>query len=359
MKNIAFLVLSLDVAGGVERVVTTITNSIVSLNTSNIFVLNFYGNSQPFFHLDKRIKFTYLYDKKSRMSDNFVDSISKIRVFLKENNIEELVVVDIGLTIQANLACFGLNINKIFWNHGNYLPYNNERIPFRIKLARCLVKTYFSHIITLTERDKSEWIKFYSGRAKVSVVLNPSSYDITNVNPDIGNKVILSIGRMEYQKGFDLLIESWAKIKDKKGWKLHIVGDGKEKDKLSFLIKKYNLDDSIVIYPFSSNVSDLYRSSSVYCMSSRFEGLPLVLIEAISFGLPVVSFDCYMGPAEIIKNSGILCEPENIESLSKALSYFLSISEDEYNLFSKNAQKDAERFCLSKIINDWKNILDI
>lgn len=355
MKKITFLVLSVDITGGVERVVSTIVNDLAK--TYEISILSFYGNHDPFFPLDNNINVEYLYNQKYKMSHAIFNTTLKIRQFLVRNKIEKLIVVDIGLIPQAIFATLGLGIKTIFWNHGNYIPYGVNKIPCRVKLARWMAKKFCSNIVTLTERDKQEWDK-KKYRANVNVILNPSNYSIYDGEPEHNNRIILALGRMTFQKGFDLLLDAWKNVKEKKGWKLYIVGDGEDKTRLLEMVNHFGLQDTVCFFPFSENVSEFYRKASFYCLSSRFEGLPLVLIEAISFGLPIISFDCYTGPSEIIKNSGILCEPENSNSLAESIINFISMEESKYKSYVAGAKLDADRFKLENIIQKWKDIIE-
>ncbi len=172
-------------------------------------------------------------------------------------------------------------------------------------------------------------------------------------------RTVLSMGRIVPQKGQDLLVRAWQRVADKaEGWKLRIVGDGPLLAEVKEYVEKNGMSGSVEFLPTTKDVQAMYRQASIYAMSSRFEGLPLVLIEAQSMGLPIVSFDCLTGPAEIVDNgrNGILVPPLDVDALAEAL---LSLMHDDRRRkeFSDNALAAASRFDRGKIVERWEELL--
>ena len=147
-------------------------------------------------------------------------------------------------------------------------------------------------------------------------------------------------------------------LKENKQWKWIILGDGEDKEKLQAKIKEYGLENRLILKGNVSNVEDYYKNSSLYVMTSRFEGLPMTLLEAKTYKLPIVSFNCLTGPSEIVKNNvnGLLINPENVEAMSNKINILLK-DEKKLKEFSNNAQIDIEKFELKPIIEKWDNIL--
>ena len=176
---------------------------------------------------------------------------------------------------------------------------------------------------------------------------------------NIKSKQIISVGRLTYQKGFDMLCDvAKVVLKDNKGWKWLILGDGEDKDKLRSKIKEYGLENKLILKGNVSNVEEYYKNSSLYVMTSRFEGLPMTLLEAKTYKLPIVSFNCLTGPSEIVKNNvnGYLINPENVEAMSNKLNILMN-DENKIKEFSNNAQIDIEKFKLKPIIERWEKVL--
>ena len=155
-----------------------------------------------------------------------------------------------------------------------------------------------------------------------------------------------------------MLLESWVEVsKSMPLWKLIIVGDGEDKEKLAKFIINNDLQDSAELVGNTNNVSIYYENADVFCLSSRFEGFGMVLIEALSFGLPIVSFDCEVGPSEILSKTGsILVPPEDIEKLSLSLIELMSDDIRRVEI-RKNSIIKAEAYQIDKIIDRWINLL--
>lgn len=177
--------------------------------------------------------------------------------------------------------------------------------------------------------------------------------------PDLDFKVVLAVGRYRHQKRYDLLLQAWSRVTTKKGWKLVIVGEGEDKQKIIELSKLLKIDDTVEINSSTDNIAQYFKSASFYCMSSRFEGLPMVLLEAQSFGLPIMSFDCDTGPAELIDDgvSGYLVGPKNIEKLSDAITNMMNLDKDSYLRMCINAKENVNNFKVNEIVKKWLAIL--
>ena len=358
MKTICFFCGNLNHAGGTERVATSIANALAEKGY-NILMLNLWEGDKPFFDLNKKIKSSQLYSQRVSFSKQYLQTILKLRIFLKENKVDTLVVVESMLSLFSLPAKIGLVINHITWEHFNYNVTLGQKGR---ALSRHLSRLFSNKIVTLTEADKQIWEKKTIGKAEIIAISNPSPYAISEHIPSQMNKTVLAVGRLTYQKGFDLLIQAWKLVKNEphfSEWKLNIVGEGEDKKLLEQIILDLELSTSVNLFPFSNTLSEYYESSSVYALSSRFEGLGMVLMEAQSFGLPAVSFDCEFGPSEILDHnkSGFLCKPEDVSDLALKLKALMSLSEQEYNGMVSYAKKSVGKFSLDKIIDKWEEIV--
>ena len=173
---------------------------------------------------------------------------------------------------------------------------------------------------------------------------------------------MLSVGRLTYQKGFDYLIEV-AKIlnENKVVFKWFILGEGEDRKKLEGKIKNYDLEDKVVLLGKVKDVDKFYRISDLFVMTSRFEGLSLVLLEAKAYHLPIISFDCNCGPSEVIVDGedGYLIEPFNVEKMAFKLKDILT-DNNLLNYLKNNANNliRLEKFLPSVICRLWMNLID-
>lgn len=199
------------------------------------------------------------------------------------------------------------------------------------KISLLMRKIFYRYlyVVTLTEKDRLIIDKRYK---PISCVCIPNAipFELSPYIYEEKDKKIISIGRLTFQKGFDLLIQSYAMIANKyPDWKLTIIGDDYgEKSKLLDLIRHFKLHDKVMLHEATRDITPYYKEAQFYVLSSRFEGLPMVMLEAMSFGLPIVSFDCPTGPAELVNDeNGILIENGNIEKLAEGMERLIKSRE--------------------------------
>ncbi len=172
-------------------------------------------------------------------------------------------------------------------------------------------------LVLLTRQDKAQWPDV----PQSVVIPNPITFWPEQVSR-LDNPIVMAAGRLHAQKGFDLLIEAWKHVHAAfPGWQLHIYGDGPDRDMLQRQINEAGLADTISLVPATPDIFEAYREASIFCLSSRYEGYGLVLAEAMSTGVPCVSFNCPYGPADIISDGldGILVPPMDVKALADGI----------------------------------------
>lgn len=174
------------------------------------------------------------------------------------------------------------------------------------------------------------------------------------------NKQVISVGRLTVQKGYDMLLDAWSRVVSMHpGWKLVIYGKGDDYVKLQVIIQQYKLGDSVHIFPPTRDIVNKYLESSVYVMSSRYEGFPMVLPEAMACGVPCVSFDAPCGPAEIISDGedGFITPLGDVQRLAEKLS--LLMSDDDLRIkMGKNARRNVMRYSVDRIMKQWVDLFE-
>lgn len=196
-------------------------------------------------------------------------------------------------------------------------------------------------------------------RKKIKVIPNFTCINKEGNRASLESKIVLAAGRIEVIKGFDLLIEAWKEVKNYyPNWSLRIVGGGCTCD-LMQKVKKYNLEDVIYLVGPTTNMDVEYKKSSIFVLSSRAEPFGLVVIEAMSFGVPVVSFDCPNGPREIIDDGidGLLVENGNVNALSAAIMKMIADQHKRKRMGRAAIQKYNNKFTVDKAITIWLSIL--
>ena len=346
--------MNLENGGGTERVTSIIANELVHCNYDISIISCQHGKTSQF-PLDNEVN---LYSLEGNKCNNpilrklYVEK--RLMQYVKDKKIDILVAVDVALY----LYLFPLQMKKqckcIAWEHFNYFIQPNKMV----KYARKLAARFADYVVVLGKNDLKNYKNHCKKINKITYIYNPIAIDI-NPQADMKNKKIIAMGRLNEQKGFDLLIEAWAKLEPEfTDWELNIFGEGILKEKLQNQIKKNNLS-RVFLKGYSLDVAKEMIDSSIFAFSSRYEGFGLVLLEAQAVGLPCVSFRCKEGPEEIIDNgvNGFLVEPLNIDSFADKMRLLMQ-DEGLRIKFSKNSTKDLDRFDRKLIINKWDKLLE-
>jgi len=369
--------------GGEQRVTTTIVNELVNRGYDITVVIKYKEQiDRAFYGLDPKVKIIFMHNDLifnlntskflsrlralNRYTGIFKSSTKIIRRLLcckqMRNEIIGIininkfdVVIGVGGDRSFILADIKEKIDSkiIGWHHMNvdthfknkFSRYYNEEILIEklfLKFDNCLV---------LTDDDNRLFKKHYGFNA--TVMNNPESFSTDRVTT-LKNKKFIAIGRLTGQKGFDLLIEASYKFYQKnKDWSLSIFGEGRELKRLNKLISHYRLSSHVKILPPKSNIQEELLNSSIYLMSSRWEGLPLVVVEALGCGLPVVAFDLPANKEMITNNyNGILVKKYDVDSFCNSMLKIAN-EKDLLERLSNNCKKSVQKYSVSNIINKW------
>lgn len=213
-------------------------------------------------------------------------------------------------------------------------------------------------LVVLTDADKAAWEK--AGCTNVTVIPNPCSLDGQKVSiKSAKSKTILAVGRLHEQKGFDLLLQAWKPIeKTYSDWSLRIVGEGPKRAELEAQIESQGLK-RVVLVGATNNVLDEYEAASIFVLSSRYEGLPLALIEAMWSGLPCIAFDCPQGPAELLaEDRGWLVPDGDIAELTAQIAYALSHPEEALKRAQKAQSFAQTTYSEAAIMPQWVQLIE-
>ena len=213
-------------------------------------------------------------------------------------------------------------------------------------------------LVVLTDADKTDWQR--SGCTNVMCIPNPCSLDGQKVSiKSAKSKTILAVGRLHEQKGFDLLLQAWKPIeKTYSDWSLRIVGEGPKRAELEAQIESQGLK-RVVLAGATNNVLDEYEAASIFVLSSRYEGLPLALIEAMWSGLPCIAFDCPQGPAELLaEDRGWLVPNGDIAELTAQIAYALSHPEEALKCAQKAQIFAQTTYSEAAIMPQWVQLIE-
>ena len=247
-----------------------------------------------------------------------------------------------------------LHFNKFF-----RLQYNRKGLlglidRWRTKKDEQIVRK-FDKFVVLSQEDKGYWGKL----PNIEVVPN-AAMRMTDKYSDVTAKRVIAVGRLDYQKSFDRLIQAWEivqKTNKYAGWHLDIFGQGEWHDMLQQMVVERNLTKTLSINKSTNAIGDEYARSSMLVMSSHYEGFPMVMIEAMACGLPVVSFDFKCGPKDIISHgeNGLIVKDGDIDGLAAAMMRLMD--DEEYrNILSVNARKVTETYSEESVMEKWMEL---
>lgn len=367
--KIAYVITDYTYWGGLERVLSNKVNYLIEQGWEVSVIAYKPVDRDAFYPFDERTKFYHLTgwggggDKYTteKKTQGFVDKLEEL-LFRIKPDITVSVAKNLGLAVGR---CKDGSI-KIAEAHSSTYRRKNymlrlEKIPilnlwpryYLRKERRCLPG--FDRFVLLTEEDRESWRKLNN----VAVIPNPLSF-LPKLRSDAQQKRVVSLGRITYAKGFDILVDMWRDVSPRfPDWHLDIYGGGEERKliKLQRKIDKAGLADRVTIHGAVKDVERELVKGSVYAMTSRYEGFGLALIEAMACGLPPVAFACKCGPRDIIKDEtdGFLIKANDRKSYIRQLCRLMESAE----LRSETGLRAAEnvmRFSQERVMSMWADL---
>ena len=372
--NIVYINKSMAQWGGVERVYCDKMNYLSKKHGYNITLITYEQGNHPIpYHLDDKIKvidldvrfFPLFKNNAIQRQILFLQKLrllkSKLNKALKEINPDYVVLTTYELDKFPCILSlpYRFIVESHIWmeeilqskKHNNILA---KVISNFIDRRRISYMNNAQYLVTLTNADKENWKKYID--IPIAVIPNMVTKGFNTISTySTESKRIICVGRLVPQKGFDYLMEAWNLIAKKyDSWEIEIFGDGDLKTTLNNKITEYNLSDSMKIHNPTDKIFDEYNNSSIYVLSSRFEGFPLVLLEAMSCGLPCVAFDCPHGPSDIITHGedGLIVPLGDIRKLAEAIEWMITHREERLRM-SNNARLKAQRYTAEAIMPQW------
>ena len=327
---------------------------------------------QPFFALDGRIRCHDLgvnYEENNGAGFlnkllNYPAKQRKHKRLLREVLAKEAPDVTVSMfcndvSFIAGLKEGGKKVLEIHFGKLKRLQYGRKGLwrladIWRTRQDERLVRR-FDRFVVLTEEDRGYW-----GDVPGMVVIPNARTYTPQECAALDSRRVIAVGRYTHQKGFERLIEAWRLLSGRvQGWRLDIIGDGEERAALQGLIDAYGLEASVTLTRPTNDMPAVYNSASLVAMSSRYEGLPMILVEAQAYGLPIVSFDCKCGPADVVKDgvTGYLVPEGDIEALAQRLEVLMR--DDELRKQMGTAAREAsERYSVERVMARWVELFE-
>lgn len=334
--------------GGTESACLKVAN-LLSKNI-DIYIYNS-ENRRLTFNVNDSIN--YSFSKRNNIISKWIELFNYLRV----NKIDVLISLEALSGIISLVPCFFSKSKYIIWEHANYYQtQGSNKIQYIRKLELLVSNAY----VVLTNRDKKNFVNHFKRNKKVTAIYNIAE-KYQNIIYNKESKIILSAGHIREIKNFKIIPDIGKTVFSKHPdwvWKIFGDGIGNEYDILVEKIKKYGLEKNIKLCGRSNNMEEVYKESSLYVMTSLQEGLPMVLLEAKSNKLPLISFDIETGPDEIIRDNvnGFLIPKYNIEMMSDRICELIENKEKRLE-FSNNSILDLELFDKDDISRQWEELI--
>lgn len=347
-------------SGGLERVLSVKASLLAEQYNYEILIVSLNEeNISPFYTFNKKIKFYNISIDK----DLFRNLMAYIRGFQKvvrDFKPDIISVCDDGLKGFFLPKILGTEIPFIYERHVSKEIEMRDSFPFwkkqlvkaKWKLMEKLASG-FSKFIILTEGNSREWPSLKN----IKIIPNPLPF-YPESSSSLNNKKVLIVGKQSYQKGQDLLIQAWKIVIEKHPeWVLEIVGKVDESMGLKQQVTKLDLAEHVYFFEPEKTIEQKYLNTSIYVMSSRYEGFGMVLIEAMAFGVPCISFNCNYGPSDIIKHNqnGLLIPNGDVNSLAMSIIELIE-NPKKRKALGHQAKIDAQKYMPEKIVKQWDEL---
>jgi glycosyltransferase involved in cell wall biosynthesis len=343
-------------AGGLERVLSIKASYLADVLGYEVHLLTLNkGDINPFYEFSPKIHFHDI-----TVKGNFINYLftyqSGINKVVKKINPNVILVCDDGLKgfflpILLRKPCpmvYERHVSKNIEFRSQMNWFQRRIVHFKWFLMNNLA-TKFNRFVVLTEGNTKEW-----NLKNLEVIPNPLSF-YPNESSSLEHKKVIAIGKQSYQKGYDLLLQAWKQVHAiHPNWTLEIYGKMDANQNLESISNSLNLGESVRFFEPVKDIEKHLLESSIFVLSSRFEGFGMVLIEAMACGVPCVSFDCPYGPSDIISDSedGILVPNGDCNLLANSLLLLIE-SESERNAMGKLAKENVKRYLPEIVCEQW------
>lgn len=353
MIKIAFLVYDISLTGGAERVTLNLAKEFSF--KYKVYLISVFNEKK--YQVSDNYDFFIVNDKTVKIPCHILKLSKQIKKYLLYNDIDILVAITAGVNELAYLATRRIKTKMIYCEHSNL---ENKTYGKKHQLRQLLGAKKADLVITLTERDKNNFIKMYHLKNKVIAIPNWYTPSKNNKKYNVNSKKIISVGRLEKVKGYDLLVKSAIGVFMKHpDWHWDIYGDGTYREALEKLIERAGLTNFITLKGNVGDVNKIYNDYAFLVMTSYYEGFPLSLLEAQANNLPIISFNCPTGPDEIVLDdeNGFVVDAYDTQMMGNKIIELIE-NKDKRVLFSSNAKKKLLKYCKDDILNMWYNVID-
>jgi glycosyltransferase involved in cell wall biosynthesis len=387
-RRITFLTVYAYATGGVPRAVFSVANELADRGHDVEVVSVYRSRPEPYVEVHPAVRVTYLEDRvntdpaarilprarrnpqrsrlaryldqqPSRLAANAYPAFSgltDLRLLRKLRSLPPGIVVATRPELAAAV---------VRWAPPDVIAVNHEHLTFKARPAPIRAALFdlgdrLDALVSLTEADLKRWRRRMSPTTtRFAVIPNATPFAVAEPAP-LTSRTVITAGRLARQKAFDRLIDAFAPVSAAHpDWELHIYGNGRMRRKLLAQIERLGLVGQVRLMGFTAEFEERLGSASMYAMSSRYEGFPMVLLEAMSKGVPPVSVNCPEGPRQLIKDgtNGLLVGRADVRGLSHAMQ---RVIEDPVlrRRLGTGAMQTARDYTIERVVDQWETLFD-
>lgn len=356
-KKIIFIIPNLYALGGMERVTIMIANELAKMTDCEVSMLSLCcSDGKAKYEISSSINIINLRLDHFAIRKDFLKVAKELKKIFPPDFKGTFIVDDVGHAIPVYLGLKRCKrANFICWSHMNY--FNGRSFGFA-GIGKRLVVKKFNHLIVLTKEDQG-YYKQYMKSDNVIQIYNPRDKSLYKRNYAVDSRKIISCGRLEKVKGFDKLLEVARIVFAKtEGWRWDIYGDGPEKEYLESQIQEYHLQDKVYLMGYRDNIYSTYGDYAFNVFTSRAEGCPMAMIEALSAGLPIVSFDFFCGPKDLITDgiNGFIVKKDDLSAMAEKIIMLMQ-NREMRAAFSQQSGCNLKELDMDYVLSKWKEIV--
>ncbi|MBP3953152.1 glycosyltransferase [Bacillus suaedae] len=360
MKNIAFLVSSAATGGGIQKSLSIIAKALNNEKFSVTIISLFQFEETKYDFGPETIFLKGSLKGNVDLKKVFLKTYFECKRLLSSANFTTLVVEGVGLVpFIPKKFLKDKSIKVIVRDHTGLSNYSRFGLSW-LGLKHTI--RYSDKFVVLTEENEREYAEIFKDKkSKIKTIPNALDPNIIESSYNSDSKKVLFVGRLSYEKGADLLVESFGRVLNlisDDDWRLDIFGSGPEMVNIKNQISKQNLKTYINLKGYKENIYSIYNEYAFLVVPSRFESFGLIIIEALKVGIPVIAFDCNYGPRSILRDNenGLLVQKNNISQFSNAISKLI-LNKDLRIYLSNNTNNNLEKYNYRNVISEWEILL--
>ena len=361
MKTIVIFIKSMAASGGIERVIANLIQ-IWHLKYHVILLVKDI-EKKSFYELPDDIEIISIEEPLIlNMKNRFQRIVAVLSNFIKSHYKLKKLLSKIDFDyIYTTTSLNGLEVFMLNRDYRKKMVVSEHASAFAVNSIYQRIKKFlYPKVYCVSVPNKMDCEIYKKWGCNTKYIPHLVTYQAKEGNR-LDTKIAINVGRLTGDKRQKDLIEIWSKVENLNGWELWIVGSGEEQQNLEQAICDFKVQDSVKMIPHTSKIQEIYKQASLFLFTSRMEGFGMVLLEAMAFGIPCISYDCPSGPRDVIRNgiNGVLIENGNKDEFVSAINNYISAPAELINRYGINALETVAKWNNAEIARQWDELFGL